>query len=90
MELVGKPVRVTEIDPGMVETEFSVVRFGGDAERAAKVYAGLTPLTADDVADCVAFAVTRPSHVNIDQIVVKPRAQATAMHRPSRPMTAAP
>ena len=63
----------------MVETEFSVVRFGGDAERAEKVYAGLTPLTADDVADCVAFAVTRPSHVNIDQIVVKPRAQATAM-----------
>ena len=79
MELLGKPIRVTEIDPGMVETEFSVVRFGGDADRAAQVYAGLTPLTADDVADCVAWAATRPSHVNIDQIVVKPRAQATAM-----------
>lgn len=79
MELLGKPIRVTEIDPGMVETEFSVVRFGGDTERAAKVYAGLTPLTADDVADCVAWAATRPSHVNIDQIVVRPRAQATAM-----------
>ena len=77
MELVGQPVRVTEIDPGMAETEFSVVRFGGDEERAAKVYDGVTPLSADDVADCVAWAATRPSHVNIDQIVVKPRDQAT-------------
>ena len=79
MELLGKPIRITEIDPGMVETEFSVVRFGGDTEQAAKVYAGITPLTADDVADCVAWAATRPSNVNIDQIVVRPRAQATAM-----------
>jgi NADP-dependent 3-hydroxy acid dehydrogenase YdfG len=78
MELLGQPVRVTEIDPGMVETEFSLVRFGGDEERAAKVYEGLTPLTADDVADCVAWAVTRPSHVNIDQIVVRTVDQATA------------
>jgi NADP-dependent 3-hydroxy acid dehydrogenase YdfG len=87
MELLGKPIRVTEIDPGMVETEFSVVRFGGDADRASRVYAGLTPLTADDVADCVIWAATRPSHVNIDQIVVKPRAQATAMvaHRAPHP-----
>jgi NADP-dependent 3-hydroxy acid dehydrogenase YdfG len=85
MELLGRPIRVTEIDPGMVETEFSIVRFGGDTERAAKVYAGLTPLTAADIADCVAWAVTRPSHVNIDQIVVKPRAQASATlaHRAS-------
>ncbi len=83
LELQGQPVRVTEIDPGMVETEFSVVRFGGDTERAAKVYEGMTPLIADDVADCVAWAVTRPSHVNIDQIVVAPRDQATAqrVHR---------
>lgn len=83
MELLGQPVRVTEIDPGMVDTEFSTVRFGGDAERAAKVYAGMTPLTADDVADCIAWSATRPSHVNIDQIVVLPRDQAGArqVHR---------
>ncbi len=83
MELVGQPVRVTEIDPGMAETEFSVARFEGDEARAAKVYEGVTPLSADDIADCIAWAVTRPSHVNIDQIVVKPRAQATAnlVHR---------
>ncbi|GLZ36278.1 serine 3-dehydrogenase [Lentzea sp. NBRC 105346] len=77
-ELLGKPVRVTEILPGMVETDFSVNRFDGDAERAAKVYEGITPLTADDVADVIAFAVTRPSHVNLDSIVLKPRAQASA------------
>jgi NADP-dependent 3-hydroxy acid dehydrogenase YdfG len=83
LELLGQPVRVTEVDPGMVETEFSIVRFDGDVERAAKVYEGLTPLTADDVADCIAFAVTRPAHVNIDQLVVKPRDQARAqrVHR---------
>jgi NADP-dependent 3-hydroxy acid dehydrogenase YdfG len=78
IELLGKPVRVTEIDPGLVETEFSVVRFKGDEQRAAKVYEGMTPLTGDDIADCVAWAVTRPRHVNIDEIVVRPLAQATA------------
>lgn len=78
LELVGKPIRVTEVAPGMVETEFSVVRFKGDEDRAAKVYAGLQPLTADDVADCIQWAVTRPPHVNIDEIVVKPVAQASA------------
>ena len=78
-ELLGQPVRLTEILPGMVETEFSLVRFGGDADRADGVYRGLTPLTAGDVADVIAFAATRPSHVNLDQIVMKPRAQATAM-----------
>jgi len=83
MELLGQPVRVTEIDPGMVETEFSLVRFGGDESRAAAVYEGVTPLTADDVADCIAFAVTRPSHVNIDQMIVLARDQAGArqIHR---------
>ncbi|CCH35338.1 SDR family NAD(P)-dependent oxidoreductase [Actinosynnema sp. NPDC047251] len=82
-ELLGQPVRVTEVLPGMVETDFSVNRFDGDAERAAAVYADVTPLTADDVADVIAFAVTRPSHVNLDQIVLKPRAQASAtrVHR---------
>ena len=78
LELVGRPVRVTEVDPGLVETEFSLVRFGGDAERAKTPYQRMTPLTADDVADCIEWAVTRPPHVNIDQIVVKPTAQATA------------
>ena len=78
IELLGQPVRVTEIDPGMVDTEFSTVRFGGDAERAAQVYEGLTPLRAEDIADCVTWAVTRPRHVDIDQIVVRPVAQATA------------
>jgi len=83
LELVGRPIRITEVDPGLVETEFSLVRFSGDEKKARAVYAGMTPLTAEDVADCIAFAVTRPSHVNIDQIVVKPRDQATAavIHR---------
>lgn len=78
LELLGKPVRVTEIDPGLVETEFSIVRFAGDTERAARVYEGMTPLTGDDIADCIAWAVTRPRHVNIDEMVVRPLAQATA------------
>jgi NADP-dependent 3-hydroxy acid dehydrogenase YdfG len=77
-EHLGDPVRFTEVCPGMVETEFAVVRFAGDTDRAASVYRGLTPLTADDVADVITFAVTRPPHVNIDQIVLKPRDQASA------------
>lgn len=77
-ELLGRPVRVCEIDPGMVDTEFSLVRFAGDAERAAAVYAGTTPLTADDIADCVAWVATRPPHVNVDRLVVQPRDQASA------------
>jgi NADP-dependent 3-hydroxy acid dehydrogenase YdfG len=83
MELLGQPVRVSEIDPGMVETEFSVVRFDGDEERAAKVYERVTPLTADDIAECIAWVATRPSHVDIDQLVVRPRdqARATMVHR---------
>jgi NADP-dependent 3-hydroxy acid dehydrogenase YdfG len=80
LELFGQPVRVTEIAPGLVQTEeFSLVRFGGDAERAEAVYAGVPgPLTADDIADCIAWVVTRPWHVNIDSMVVRPRAQAAA------------
>lgn len=82
-ELLGQPVRVTEVAPGLVETEFARVRFDGDGERAAKVYEGMTPLTAADVADCIAWAATRPAHVNIDEIVVRPLDQATAtmVHR---------
>jgi len=76
MELLGKPVRVTEIDPGMVATDFSLVRFGGDADRAAAVYRGVTPLTAEDIAECVVFVATRPGHVDIDQLVIRPRDQA--------------
>ncbi len=77
-ELLGRPVRLTEILPGLVETDFSLVRFDDDAERAAQVYRGITPLTPEDVADVIAFAATRPAHVNLDQIVIKPRAQASA------------
>jgi len=80
LELVHEPIRISEVAPGMVATEeFSLVRFRGDAERAAKVYQGVAaPLTAEDVADVIAFVVTRPAHVNIDLAVVKPRAQAAA------------
>lgn len=78
LELLGQPVRVTEISPGLVETEFSLVRFDGDAERAGAVYDGLQPLVAEDIAECIAWAVSRPPHVNIDEIVVRPRDQATS------------
>jgi len=85
MELLGQPVRVTEIDPGMVETEFSVVRFRGDEARAAKVYEGVEALTAEDVAECVGWAAELPDRVNVDRIVVKPRDQATAQMVHRRP-----
>jgi NADP-dependent 3-hydroxy acid dehydrogenase YdfG len=78
LELLGKPVRVTELSPGLVETEFSLVRFAGDAERAEKVYRGMQPLTADDVAECVRWVCSLPAHVDVDEIVVRPRDQATA------------
>jgi NADP-dependent 3-hydroxy acid dehydrogenase YdfG len=77
-ELLGKPVRLTEIAPGAVETEFSLVRFGGDQQRADAVYSGITPLTAADVAEVIGFVASRPSHVNLDQIVIRPRDQASA------------
>lgn len=85
LELLGEPIRVTEVAPGLVETEFSLVRFAGDAERAKSVYRGMEPLTAEDVADCIVWAATRPSHVNIDEIVVRPRDQATATQVHRRP-----
>ncbi|MER6613455.1 SDR family oxidoreductase [Streptomyces xantholiticus] len=79
LEIVGTPVRVIEVAPGMVRTdEFATTRFRGDTDKAAKVYAGVAePLTADDVADTITWAVTRPPHVNIDLLVVRPRAQAS-------------
>ncbi|GAA0709613.1 SDR family oxidoreductase [Dactylosporangium roseum] len=85
LELSGRPVRVVEIAPGMVKTdEFSVKRFGGDAEKAAAVYAGVEfPLVAEDIADCVVWTATRPHHVNIDRLVVRPLAQA-AQHKVHR------
>ncbi|BCZ21036.1 SDR family oxidoreductase [Mycobacterium senriense] len=76
-ELLGKPVRLTEIAPGAVETEFSLVRFDGDQDRADAVYTGITPLVADDVAEVIGFVASRPSHVDLDLIVMKPRDQAT-------------
>jgi len=78
LELMGEPIRVTEIEPGMVETEFSLVRFKGDRDRASNVYQGMQPLTGADVADCIVWVVTRPPHVNVDEMVVRPIAQATA------------
>jgi len=82
-ELLGRPVRVTEVVPGMVETEFSLVRFGGDEDAARRVYDGMQPLSAEDVAECIRWALAQPPHVNVDEIVVRPRDQATAtaVHR---------
>jgi NADP-dependent 3-hydroxy acid dehydrogenase YdfG len=86
LELLGKPIRVSEVAPGMVETEFSLTRFGGDAEKAAKVYEGTAPLSAEDVADAIAYVVTRPPHVDVDYLSIKPTHQATArdVHRTER------
>lgn len=78
IDLLGTNVRVTTIDPGMVETEFSLVRFHGDAERAAKVYEGVQPLTAVDVAEAILHAATRPPHVNVDEVLMMATAQAGA------------
>lgn len=83
LELLGEPVRVTEVAPGMVETEFSLVRFGGDEKAAERVYLGMEPLSAENVAECIRWAVAQPPHVNIDEIVLRPRDQASAteVHR---------
>ena len=76
-DLLGRPIHLTTIEPGLVETGFSKVRFRGDEEQAKKVYEGVEPLTPDDIAECVLFAVTRPAHMNIDELVVKALAQST-------------
>jgi NADP-dependent 3-hydroxy acid dehydrogenase YdfG len=83
LELLGKQIRVSEVAPGMVETEFSLVRFEGDEEKAARVYEGTNPLTGEDVADAIAYVVTRPPHVDVDYLSIKPTDQATArdVHR---------
>jgi NADP-dependent 3-hydroxy acid dehydrogenase YdfG len=78
LELLSEGIRITEVAPGLVETEFSLVRFRGDLERAAGVYRGLEPLRANDVAELIVFCVTRPPHVDIDYVGIKPTAQATA------------
>jgi len=76
-DLLGRPIRVTTVDPGLVETDFSLVRFKGDEERAAAVYRGVEPIQPDEIADCILFALTRPWHVNVDEIVVKARNQSS-------------
>jgi len=79
IDLVDTPIRVSTVDPGMVETEFSIVRFHGDKERAGNVYKGIKPLSPDDVAEAILFCVTRPPHVNIHQVRIMPTNQAAAM-----------
>ena len=83
LDLLGTPVRVTSVDPGMVETEFSQVRFRGDGDRASSVYEGVTPLTPEDIAEIILFCVTRPAHVNISDLIVlaTDQASATMVHR---------
>jgi NADP-dependent 3-hydroxy acid dehydrogenase YdfG len=76
-DLLGRPIRLTLVDPGLVETNFSRVRFRGDEETAAKVYQGVEAMTPEDIAECIVFAVTRPPHVNVDEIVVKALAQSS-------------
>jgi NADP-dependent 3-hydroxy acid dehydrogenase YdfG len=85
LELLGRPIRVTEISPGLAETEFALVRFDGDRERARRVYQGMTPLVAADIAAAIAWVATRPSHVDVDEMVLRPRdqASATVVHRRS-------
>jgi len=76
-DLLGRPIRITTVDPGLVETDFSLVRFRGDADKARAVYSGVEAMTPDDVAECIVFALTRPPHVNVDELVVKALAQSS-------------
>jgi NADP-dependent 3-hydroxy acid dehydrogenase YdfG len=76
-DLLGRPIRITTVDPGLVETDFSLVRFRGDEETARAVYTGIEAMQPDDIADCIVFALTRPARVNVDEIVVKALNQAS-------------
>jgi 3-hydroxy acid dehydrogenase / malonic semialdehyde reductase len=76
-DLLGRPIHLTTVDPGLVETDFSLVRFRGNEETARKVYEGVEAMKPDDIAECVLFVVTRPQHVNVDEIVVKALAQSS-------------
>jgi 3-hydroxy acid dehydrogenase/malonic semialdehyde reductase len=76
-DLLGRPIRITTVDPGLVETDFSLVRFRGDSATAASVYEGVDAMTPDDIAECILFALTRPPHVNVDELVVKALAQSS-------------
>jgi 3-hydroxy acid dehydrogenase / malonic semialdehyde reductase len=84
-DLLGRPIRLTTVDPGLVETNFSLVRFRGDEEAARRVYADVDPISPDEVAECVVFALTRPSHVNVDELVVKALAQSSGARILRRP-----
>ena len=83
LDVIDKGIRVSSVDPGLVETEFSIVRFSGDEERAKNVYSGIEPLTAEDIAEAVMFCANRPAHVNINEVILTPVAQASAtlVHR---------
>jgi 3-hydroxy acid dehydrogenase/malonic semialdehyde reductase len=76
-DLLGRPIRITTVDAGLVDSEFSLVRFKGDAEKAKAVYEGVDPITPDEVADCIMFALTRPPHVNVDELVIKALQQSS-------------
>jgi 3-hydroxy acid dehydrogenase/malonic semialdehyde reductase len=76
-DLLGRPIRISTVDPGLAETEFSIVRFKGDTEKAASVYKGVDPLRAEDIAECIMFVLTRPFHVNVDEMVIKARNQSS-------------
>lgn len=85
LDLYKKDIKISTVDPGMVETEFSIVRFHGDKQKAQKVYEGMKPLTPHDIADAVLYCATRPKHINIDEIVMTPTAQASAIHIKRKP-----